>query len=161
MTTYERSKELYFCEVIETGEVVYFYITQDISIKNSSRINTKISAYTSTGYTQNLGRKEYVVNITAWLTDSLEGTMEEKYRKLDNIKNKRQGVKLVLPNLPDGTNEYYIADLQQNMREPSRLTITLTFTEILQSAIKTKVQNLVGAQAIDNIKSVLTDRGFI
>ena len=160
MTISQNSKDLYFCQVLDTGENVSFYITEDISIKNAHSINTKIAPFTGTGFTQNLGRKEYSVSMSILLTDGIDGTMEQKYNKLMQVKNTMKKVKLNLAVLPLGANNYYIDNCDLKLKEPARLTISLSLTEDLGTAFKSRIQNLIGSNAIEGITTTLSSRGY-
>jgi hypothetical protein len=161
MTIYQPSKELYKCEVISTGEQVFFYITQDIAINNDHSINVKIAPFTSAGYTQNLGRLEYNITMTIMLTNTIDGTMEEKYNKLMKIKNTNQVIRLTMPNLPTGISNFQIKSSNQVLKEPARLMLSISLVEDLQSGLRIMSQNLIGSQAVNNIQQMLRDRGFI
>lgn len=166
MTLYSNSKDMYFCKVVETngefneGDIVYFYITQDMNITNDQSINTKLAPFTATGFTQNLGRSEIKISMNIMLVDTIDSTMEEKYKKLFKLKSQGVLINLAMPNLPDETNNYYISSLTQGLKEPNRLNCTISFTEDLRSAIKQTIQILIGNAALTNITTVLEDRGF-
>jgi hypothetical protein len=161
MTIYDNNKQTYFCKVIETNEIVYFYITQDMNITNEQSINIKISPFTKTGYTQNLGRGEIKITMNIMVVDTVDSTMEEKYKKLFKLKEQGAIVNLSMPNLPDATNNYQISSISQGLKEPNRLNINISFIEDLPSAIKEYTQDLIGNAALTNITNTLKDRGYV
>lgn len=158
-------RKLYFAEVVDTGEIFYFYIVQDISYDEPQSIVQKVAPFTAAGRTQNLGRMPISISKTLMLVDSrIEGKFESKeetMEKILRIKRKRQKVKLIIPGLPLSSTTFFIGNFSETINEPNRLMVTLEFKEILEDNIQTTTQNLVLSDSMENIEALLEQRGLI
>jgi hypothetical protein len=149
-------------EIIDTSETIYFFIVDSVDYSEPHSIKTYVAPYTTAGRTQNLGRQvitlSYNIMLVNYFKDDKLVTIEESLQKLINIKRLRKKLRLSVPKIPLGTSRFYMGNLDVGLKEPSRLILTTSFTEILEDSIKRSVHNLVLNNSMENIKALLQQR---
>lgn len=143
-------------------EKISFYVMTDVNFRNPQSINIKLSPYTAAGKTQNLGRKEISFTANMTLVNEKNGTTKEaKLNQLFLAKNNGKILKVTVPGLPLGNNNYYISDMNWNVKDPSRIIATVSFVEVLESSLQINTQNLVMANSLQNLQTLLKQLGLI
>lgn len=152
-------------EVIDDATTVYFYIVRAIGYNENQSIKTFVAPYTTAGRTQNLGRFPITLNydflIVKYYMNNRVISIEETLNELTNIKRLRKKLRLNVPQLPIGSSRFYMGDMSVKLKEPLRLILTVSFTEILEDSLKRSVQNLVLNNSMENVKALLQQRGQV
>lgn len=140
---------------------IFFYVMTDVAFKNNQSINVKIAPYTASGKTQNLGRREIRFTANLLLVNEQLGlTAQQKINKLFEAKAKGKILKVQVPGLPTGTNNYYIEDINWTIKEPNRIIASVAFVEVLESSLQIMTQNLVLSNSLKNIQTLLKQLGL-
>jgi len=156
---------LFSAEVIDEYEFIFFYIVENIDYSEPHSIKTYVAPYSNAGRTQNLGRfpieLSYDIMIVKYENPFFVVTIDDTIQKILNAKRNRKKLRLSVPNLPLGSSRFYIGDFDLGLKEPNRLTASISFTEILEDSLGRSVENLVLNNAMENIKALLRQKGQI
>jgi hypothetical protein len=175
-------KKLFFCQVMSGNpfqplniqspgsnvstdfnvqETIYFYVTTNVNFRNTQSVNVKIAPYTSTGKTQNMGRKEISFTANMMLLDDNTSTKDDKLNSMFRAKAEGRILAITMPGLPLSSNYYYINDLNWDIKEPNRIMATVSFIEVLESNLQVNTQDLVLANAGTNLNNLLKALGLV
>jgi hypothetical protein len=132
------------------------YLITSYELSEGQNINIKYSPYTTTGKTQNLGRKpmELLVNIR----------LTKKFSDLYDIfkyKRDRNVVKITLhgDNLPSDdllkSGKFYISEPRAVIEAPTYIDVTLPLIEFLDVNIRRTNVNLVQGAFAEDFKTLL------
>jgi hypothetical protein len=155
----------YSAEVIDENRTVYFYLVQSLDHEENQSIKTFVAPYTAAGRTQNLGRFPVSIGYSLMIVNYFRNdeliSIEKSFLELQNIKRNRKKIRLSVPTLPLGSSIYYIGNVSTTYKDPNRLILSVNFIEVLEDSIRANIQNLVLNNSMENIKTLLNQRGLI